>query len=84
LANAESEEDGSSGLDTWSRLEEINLPVVVACGDLDIPFLIARSHELASRLSRGRHRDLPGMAHLPYLEQPAIVADLVLEARRGS
>jgi pimeloyl-ACP methyl ester carboxylesterase len=82
LAQGEPEEDGSSGFDTWSRLEEINLPVVVACGELDVPFLIARSHELASRLPRGRHRDLPGMAHLPYLERPAMVADLVMEARR--
>jgi pimeloyl-ACP methyl ester carboxylesterase len=56
----------------------------VACGDLDVPFLLARCRELAGRLPRGTFRELPGMAHQPYLEHPDQVADLVLAAVRAS
>ncbi len=65
------------------RLEEIRVPVTVACGELDVPFLIARSRELAGRLPDGRYRELPGMAHQPYLEQPGQVAHLLLGALAG-
>src|SRR5947199_343013 len=71
---------GGSGVDAWHRLEEIRVPVTVACGQLDAHFLIPRSRELAGRLPGGRYRELPGMAHQPYLEQPGQVADLVLAA----
>ncbi len=73
------ERRGASGLNTWSRVEEIRVPALVACGDRDAPFLITRSLELASRLPHGRHRVLPGAAHLPYLEQPANVAEVIAE-----
>jgi len=72
-----SEGRGASGLDTWSRLEEIQVPALVACGDRDLPFLINRTQELASRLPQGSHVVLPETAHLPYLEQPDAVADVV-------
>jgi pimeloyl-ACP methyl ester carboxylesterase len=80
LRNRAREGEGGSGVDAWHRLGEIRVPVTVACGQLDAPFLIARSRELADRLPGGRYRDLPGMAHQPYLEQPGQVADLVLAA----
>lgn len=48
-----------------------------------MPFLVARSRKLPGRLRGGRHRQLPGMAHQPYLEQPGQVADLVLGALKG-
>jgi pimeloyl-ACP methyl ester carboxylesterase len=37
-------------------------------------------HHLAGLLPGGRYRELPGMAHQPYLEDPSQVADLVLDA----
>ena len=80
LGNGAREGEGSSGVDAWHRLDEIQLPVTVACGGLDVPFLIARSRELARLLPDGRYRELPGMAHQPYLERPGQVADLVLGA----
>jgi pimeloyl-ACP methyl ester carboxylesterase len=83
LGNRAREDEGGSGVDAWHRLEEVQVPVMVACGGLDVPFLIARSRELASRLPNGRYRELPGMAHQPYLEQPGQVADLVLGAVAG-
>jgi pimeloyl-ACP methyl ester carboxylesterase len=80
LGNGAREDDGGSGVDAWHRLDEIGVPVTVACGELDVPFLIARSRELPGRLRGGRYCQLPGMAHQPYLEQPGQVADLVFGA----
>ena len=80
LKNELPEESGKSGIAAWSRLEEINVPVTVACGDLDLPFIIARSKELADWLPKSRFHVFEGMAHLPYLEQPAVVAELIKSA----
>jgi len=77
LKNDIPEESGKSGMAAWSRLEEIAVPVTVACGSLDLPFMIARSKELADWLPLSRFEMFEGMAHLPYLEQPAVVADLI-------
>jgi pimeloyl-ACP methyl ester carboxylesterase len=77
------EDVGGSGVDAWGRLDEVRLPATVACGDRDVPFLVARSRELAQRLPQGGHRVLEGVAHLPSLEQPAAVAALVREALTG-
>src|SRR5439155_1010328 len=63
LRNGAREDAGGSGVDAWHRLDEIEVPVTVACGELDVPFLIARSREMAGRLRDGRYRQLPGMAH---------------------
>jgi pimeloyl-ACP methyl ester carboxylesterase len=78
------EEAGDSGLDAWDSLEEIDLPTVVGCGDLDAPFLLDLSQRLAERLPQGRFVLLPGVAHLPGLEQPETVAALVTEMLAGA
>jgi pimeloyl-ACP methyl ester carboxylesterase len=80
LRNGDREDEGGSGVDAWRRLEEIRVPVTVACGELDVPFLIASSRDLPGRLPNARYRELPDTAHQPYLEQPGQVADLVLDA----
>lgn len=77
LANGDHEADGASGLDTASRLSEISVPAVVACGDLDVPTKVARSAELAEQLPNATYRTLPGRAHLPYLEAADEVAALI-------
>ncbi len=82
LKNEIPEESGKSGIEAWSRLEEIGVPVVVACGDLDLPFVVARSKELADWLPRSQFHVFEGMAHLPYLERPAAVAELITAAVR--
>jgi pimeloyl-ACP methyl ester carboxylesterase len=73
----EDEGAGDAGLDAWSRLEEIDVPALVGCGDLDVPFLVDQSRRLAERLPNARFELLPGVAHLPGLEQPELVAALV-------
>jgi pimeloyl-ACP methyl ester carboxylesterase len=80
LRNGLPEGTGGSGLDTWDHLAEIDVRTVVACGDRDIPALLARSRDLATRIPRARHHLLPGMAHLPYLERPTAIADLIAAA----
>ena len=78
IANGEPEADGSSGLDAASRLHEIAIPSVVACGDLDITLKVQRSRELAAALPSARYRSLSGRAHLPYLESPDEISALIL------
>ena len=82
MRNKVPESAGDSGVDAWNRLGEVRIPVTLGCGDLDVPFLIARSRELAERLPDARYRVLPGMAHQPYLEQPGSVAELIMDAIR--
>jgi pimeloyl-ACP methyl ester carboxylesterase len=80
LRSGAPEGTGASGIDTWARLDELQVPITVACGDRDLGFLVRRCRELADRLPRGRHRVLAQMAHLPALEQPQAVAQLLAEA----
>jgi pimeloyl-ACP methyl ester carboxylesterase len=74
------EDEGDSDVDAWHHLAEVTVPVTVACGGFDVPFILSRSRELAELLPRGRYRELPGMAHQPYLEDPGQVADLLRDA----
>lgn len=63
----------------WERLEALDMPLVVALGDLDEPITRSYIEELVSRAPRARLVDLPGVAHLPQMEQPEAVAALVRE-----
>jgi pimeloyl-ACP methyl ester carboxylesterase len=80
IANNVPEATGESGVDAWQRLAEIKVPVTVACGDLDLPYLVDLCRLLAERVPAGRHHVLAGMAHQPYLESPSTVADLIRTA----
>jgi pimeloyl-ACP methyl ester carboxylesterase len=68
---------GDGAVSAWSRLAEITAPVLVAWGELDIAVLNDRCRQLVERLPAATGVELPGVAHLPYLEDPAAVADLV-------
>jgi pimeloyl-ACP methyl ester carboxylesterase len=70
---------GKSGLDAWSRLEEISAPTLIVAGELDVPMFLDRSRLVAGRLADGAYRTLPGTAHLPSLDVPEVVASLVTE-----
>jgi pimeloyl-ACP methyl ester carboxylesterase len=64
-------------VDVWSRVGEIACPVLVLVGDLDMSHLQTRCHDLASRIPGAQLRVIPDAAHLPALEQPDVVADMV-------
>jgi pimeloyl-ACP methyl ester carboxylesterase len=67
-------------VNAWARLEEADVSTTVACGSLDAGFLIARSKLLAARIPKATYLDLEGVAHLPFLERPQLVAELVIHA----
>lgn len=79
-SEAESAATGNSETDAWSRLAEITVPLALAWGELDIEVLNDRFRELAERLPTATGRELPHVAHLPYLEDPDLVADLIRRA----
>ena len=79
IGNGVPETEGA-GIDAWHRLAEIKVPVTVACGDLDVPFLVDRCRLLAARLPAARQYVLAGMAHQPYLESASTVAQLIRSA----
>jgi pimeloyl-ACP methyl ester carboxylesterase len=58
----------------YPRLEALRQPVLVLCGDLDLPSCVALSQELGARISRARTELIEGAAHLPSLEQPETCA----------
>ncbi len=66
--------------DAWRQLEEVRARTTVAWGTLEVPLFVERCRELVRRIPSARGVELPGVAHLPYLEQPALVADLVAQA----
>jgi pimeloyl-ACP methyl ester carboxylesterase len=71
---------GDAGLDTWHRLAEIPVPALATWGDLDLPPDLPFYELIAERLPNAEPRVLEGVAHLPMLERPALVAELVREA----
>jgi pimeloyl-ACP methyl ester carboxylesterase len=80
-SEAESAEDSSkSDRDAWSRLPEITVPVTVAWGDLDLPALNERCQQIVDRLPNATGRKLPQVAHLPYLEDPDLSAEVIRHA----
>jgi pimeloyl-ACP methyl ester carboxylesterase len=80
IANGEPDADGASGLDAASRVHEIAIQTIVACGELDIALKVRRSAALADALPNATYRSLPGRAHLPYLEAPDEIAGLIMAA----
>jgi pimeloyl-ACP methyl ester carboxylesterase len=77
------DEDGDPGVDAWSRLEEIAVPVTVAIGDLDEKIAHFLSQTVAERTG-GTLRTLAGRAHLPYLEDPGETARLIQDALKAA
>jgi pimeloyl-ACP methyl ester carboxylesterase len=61
----------------WDRLAEIEVPALVAVGELDLPHIRARSATIADQLPRGRLLELHGVAHLPSLEGSDVLVDEV-------
>jgi pimeloyl-ACP methyl ester carboxylesterase len=63
--------------DAWTRLAEVGCPTLVVVGDLDLAHFQVRSRHLAEHIPGARLEVMTGVAHLPALEQPAAVVDLL-------
>jgi pimeloyl-ACP methyl ester carboxylesterase len=76
-AEAEAPGAGDSDISAWDRLAEITVPITVAWSELDIPAWNDRCRRLVERLPRANGRELPQVAHLPFLENPELVAEVI-------
>jgi len=72
--------DGASGVDAWSRLGELQVPVTVAWGALDVPQIIVECAMAAAQIPGAQTVVIEDAAHLPYLERPAEAAAVVRAA----
>jgi len=67
------------GFDMISRLVEIHVPTLVMIGDSDLPDMQAISQLIADRIRGAKRLLLPGAAHLPSLEDPALFNESVID-----
>jgi len=63
----------------FSRLAEIRVPTLVMAGSFDFPHIQQRSRQLAETMPHASFLALPGTAHLPSLEQPALVTGPLMD-----
>jgi len=61
----------------YPRLGEISAPSLVIWGDLEFPHIQERSRHIATVMPNGSGHELAGTAHLPSLDRPAEITDLV-------
>ena len=59
------------------RLGEIQSPVLVITGELDIPYMAAAADFMCEHIQDVRRIDVPGAAHLPSMERAGVVNDAV-------
>lgn len=64
---------------SYERLPEVAVPTLVICGEEDGMVPPENSRQIATRIPGARLELIPQCGHLPMLEQPRIVANLVLD-----
>jgi 3-oxoadipate enol-lactonase len=57
------------------------MPVTVVMGERDVPDFIAIAHRLADELPSARLECVARASHLPALERPEVVANLIAAVR---
>jgi len=65
------------------RLAAVRTPTLVIIGDLDSPISLRSGEALAAGIPGARRVLIPGTAHLPNLEQPAVFNQVVLDFLRA-
>lgn len=73
-------DEPESEVGAWSRLDELRVPLTVVAGELDEPFTLLLAPLLAERAAHARSVLLPGTAHLPMLDVPEALTEVLLEA----
>ncbi|MEL3890619.1 alpha/beta hydrolase [Ferrovibrio sp. MS7] len=62
----------------YLRLGEIAAPAMILCGAYDFPYIQERGRQIARMMPKASFEPLPGTAHLPSLEQPALISERLL------
>jgi pimeloyl-ACP methyl ester carboxylesterase len=63
----------------YGRLSEVFVPTLVMCGNLDLPGIQERSRYLSANLAHGTFYEVSDTAHLPGLERPDEVTNVIAE-----
>ena len=71
--------DTSTRPPAWPMLSRIEIPVLVAAGEFDLPGIQNQCRELVAALPRAKFVEIPESAHCPQLDQSDILASIVLE-----
>ncbi len=61
----------------YLRLSEIGVPTLLVWGDLDFPHIQARCGQIAQLIPTAELEVIKGVAHLPSLEAPEMVTDII-------
>ncbi|MGE0598299.1 MAG: alpha/beta fold hydrolase [Dehalococcoidia bacterium] len=72
------QQEAMSNWSSFDRLPSIACPVLVICGENDGMVPAENSRQIAARIPGARLELIPQCGHLPMLEQPERVAELVL------
>ncbi|WP_053206642.1 alpha/beta fold hydrolase [Jiangella muralis] len=70
--------------DASGRLEEVRCPALWATGEHDVTCSLAESERIAGLLAAGVHVPLPGVGHLPMIEDPALVLEHLVPHLRAA
>jgi pimeloyl-ACP methyl ester carboxylesterase len=70
--------------EAWSRLSALDLPVLVVAGQLDMRLQRERARAVAGRIRGAQLILMTEVAHLPGLEQPGPLAEIVRTFLRSS
>ncbi|MEP6985292.1 MAG: alpha/beta hydrolase, partial [Chloroflexota bacterium] len=60
-----------------TRLDELKLPTLIIYGDLDTPYILAAGKYMAQHVKGAKEVVMSGVAHLPSMEQPQALNDIV-------
>jgi pimeloyl-ACP methyl ester carboxylesterase len=66
----------------YERLDELSIPTLVINGDLDFPHVRERCQHLVDTIPNAEGKEIAGTAHLPNLEKPEKVNELLLDFLR--
>lgn len=61
----------------YERVSALNVPALLLWGELDFPHVIERCRYLLEAIPSVRGEAIPGTAHLPNLEKPGVVNELI-------
>jgi pimeloyl-ACP methyl ester carboxylesterase len=75
--NAPSSGEVTDNVDAWNNLSNIQAPVLLMVGQLDLPHLQARSARMAEIIPGAEFVSMKDVAHLPALEAPQQCAEII-------